>query len=93
MLAGMSGVPYDPEHIARFYDEYGAREWDRFDLSSMDRVGLEVHLRLLRALAELLRVAKPGGSHIPHAGARRTLEQGDRRRKRRSRAQAPSVTG
>jgi len=48
MLAGMSGVPYDPEHIARFYDEYGAREWERFDLSAMDRVGLEVHLRLLR---------------------------------------------
>jgi len=51
-----------PEHIARFHDEYGACEWERFDLSSMDRVGLEVHLRLLRALAELLRVTKPGGS-------------------------------
>jgi len=44
----MSGIQYDPEHIARFYDEYGAREWERFDLSAMDRVGLEVHLRLLR---------------------------------------------
>jgi SAM-dependent methyltransferase len=48
MLAGMSGVPYDPEYIARFYDEYGAREWDRFDVSPMDQVGLEVHLRFLR---------------------------------------------
>jgi SAM-dependent methyltransferase len=47
MLAGMSGVPYDPEHIARFYDEYGEREWERFDISAMDGVGLEVHLRLL----------------------------------------------
>ena len=48
MLAAMTGVPYDPEHIARFYDEYGEREWERFDVSPMDRVGLEVHLRLLR---------------------------------------------
>jgi SAM-dependent methyltransferase len=48
MLAAMSGVPYDPEHIARFYNEYGVREWERFDVSAMDRVGLEVHLRLLR---------------------------------------------
>ena len=47
MLAGMSGVPYDPERIARFYDEYGEREWERFDIRAMDRVGLEVHLRLL----------------------------------------------
>ena len=47
MLAGMSGVPYDPEHIARFYDEYGGREWERFDIGAMDVVGLEVHLRLL----------------------------------------------
>lgn len=44
----VSGVPYDPEHIARFFDEYGEREWERFDATAMDRVGLEVHLRLLR---------------------------------------------
>lgn len=44
----MAGVPYDPEYIAGFYDEYGEREWARFDASSMDRVGLEVHLRFLR---------------------------------------------
>jgi SAM-dependent methyltransferase len=44
----MPGIRYDPEYIARFYDEYGAREWERFDASAMDRVGLEVHLRLLR---------------------------------------------
>ncbi len=44
----MAGVPYDAEHIARFFDDYGTREWERFDASPMDRVGLEVHLRLLR---------------------------------------------
>lgn len=42
------GVSYDPEHIARFFDEYGVREWERFDASPMDRVNLEVHLRFLR---------------------------------------------
>ena len=66
----MSGIQYDPEHIARFYDEYGAREWERFDLSAMDRVGLEVHLRLLR---EHIRV----GDRVLDAGAgpgRFTLE-------------------
>src|SRR6476659_2542492 len=70
MVAPMSGVPYDPGHIARFYDEYGAREWERFDLSSMDRAGLEVHLRLLRE-----RIRK--GDRVLDAGAgpgRFTLE-------------------
>ncbi len=42
------GVRYDPEHIARFFDDYGAREWERFDALPMDRVNLEVHLRFLR---------------------------------------------
>ena len=38
MLAWCRAFQYDPEHIARFYDDYGAREWERFDLSAMDRV-------------------------------------------------------
>ncbi|MGI8478586.1 MAG: class I SAM-dependent methyltransferase, partial [Gaiellaceae bacterium] len=44
----MEDVRYDPEHIARFFDDYCAREWERFEGSAMDRVNLEVHLRLLR---------------------------------------------
>ena len=44
----MSQIPYDPGYIAGFYDEYGEREWERFDGRPMDRVGLEVHMRLLR---------------------------------------------
>ena len=44
----MGEVPYDPEYIARYFDEYGEKEWERFDATPMDRVGLEVHLRLLR---------------------------------------------
>ena len=44
----MAHARYDPEHIARFFDDYGKREWERFEVSAMDRVNLEVHLRLLR---------------------------------------------
>ena len=44
----MEGIPYDPGYIARFFDDYGEREWERFEASPMDRVNLEVHLRLLR---------------------------------------------
>jgi SAM-dependent methyltransferase len=41
-------VRYDPELIARYFDELGEGEWERFDATAMDRVSLEVHLRLLR---------------------------------------------
>lgn len=34
----MTGVPYDPEHIARFFDDYGDREWEHFDASATDRI-------------------------------------------------------
>ena len=66
----MGNVPYDPEHIARFFDECGEREWERFDAAAMDRVNLEVHLRLLR---EYVR----SGDRVLDAGAgpgRFTLE-------------------
>jgi SAM-dependent methyltransferase len=41
------GFAYDPEHVARFYDAYGEREWQRFDRSPAARVSLEIHRRLL----------------------------------------------
>ncbi len=44
----MAGIPYDAEYIAGFYDEYGEREWTRFDTRPMDRVNLEVHRRFVR---------------------------------------------
>jgi SAM-dependent methyltransferase len=43
----VGGLPYDPAYIAGFYDDYGEREWDRFERTPMDRVNLEVHRRLL----------------------------------------------
>src|SRR5262245_7516970 len=66
----MSEVPYDPAHIARFFDVYGEREWERFDATAMDRVALEVHLRLLREYVQ-------PGDRVLDAGAgpgRFTLE-------------------
>ena len=64
------GIPYDSDYIARFFDDYGEREWERFDASPMDRVNVEVHLRLLR---EFIRP----GDRVLDAGAgpgRFTLE-------------------
>ena len=70
MLGRVEGIPYDPGYISRFFDDYGEREWERFDASPMDRVSLEVHLRLLR---EFIRT----GDRVLDAGAgpgRFTLE-------------------
>ena len=38
---------YDPEYIARFYDNYGEREWERLVVDPVQRVSFEVHKRLL----------------------------------------------
>jgi SAM-dependent methyltransferase len=38
---------YDARHIARFFDEYGEREWDRLEARPMERASFEVHRRLL----------------------------------------------
>ena len=70
MLPGLAGIAYDPEYIARFFDDYGEREWERFEATPMDRVNLEVHRRLL---GEFVRP----GDHVLDAGSgpgRFTLE-------------------
>jgi ubiquinone/menaquinone biosynthesis C-methylase UbiE len=61
---------YDPEYVARWYDERTDDEWERLQRTTMDRVGLEVHRRLL---AEWIRP----GDRVLEAGAgpgRFTLE-------------------
>ena len=66
----MGEIPYDAAYIAGFYDEYGEREWERFDARPMDRVNLEVHRRFVR---EFVRA----GDRVLEAGAgpgRFTLE-------------------
>jgi hypothetical protein len=44
----VTGIPYDGDDIAGYFDEYGEREWDRFESRPMDGVDLEVHRRFLR---------------------------------------------
>jgi SAM-dependent methyltransferase len=39
---------YDPERAAAFYDEYGEREWTRFEDGRNSRTSLEVHRHYLR---------------------------------------------
>ena len=58
----MAEIPYDAAYIAGFYDEYGEREWERFDARPMDRVGLEVHRRFLREFVAV-------GDRVLDAGA------------------------
>jgi SAM-dependent methyltransferase len=39
---------YDPDRAAAFFDEYGEREWTRFEAGPNSRTSLEVHLHYLR---------------------------------------------
>src|SRR3712207_1397976 len=71
---------YDFEHISRFFDEYGEREWARLEESAEGRVSFRLHRRLLeqfvRAGDEVLEVgAGPGRFTIELArlGARVTV--------------------
>jgi ubiquinone/menaquinone biosynthesis C-methylase UbiE len=41
-------VKYEPAHIAAFYDEYGDKEWTRFDDGRTPRPSLAVHFEQLR---------------------------------------------
>jgi ubiquinone/menaquinone biosynthesis C-methylase UbiE len=41
-------MKYDPGHVAAFYDEYGDREWTRFDDGRTPRPSLAVHVEQLR---------------------------------------------
>lgn len=69
----MAEIPYAPEYIAGFYDQYAEREWERFDRRPMDRVALEVQRRFLRE-------SVGAGDRVLDAGAgpgRFTLELAD----------------
>jgi len=41
------GTHYDPEWIRSFYDEYGDREWVRWDADRIQRIKLEIHCHYL----------------------------------------------
>lgn len=53
---------YDAEHISSFFDAYDEREWQRFEKSALDRVGLHLHIHYLKGFI------KPG-THVLDAGA------------------------
>jgi len=41
-------VTHDPQRIAAFFDDYGEREWTRFEDGTNTRASLQVHLHYLR---------------------------------------------
>jgi len=43
---------YDPDWVKSYYDQYGVKEWDRWDVSPVEQVKFEVHLHFLRTYLE-----------------------------------------
>ncbi len=41
-------MAYDPAYVRNYYDQYGEREWERFELTPANRVNLHLHLWHLR---------------------------------------------
>ena len=39
---------YNPKEISEFYNNYGAREWERLDLSAYDRINYYLHMHFLK---------------------------------------------
>ena len=71
---------YTPEVVARFYDQYGAREWERLDASANARLIYHLHLKFLAAhIGPMRRVADIGcgagrfSVAIAQSGSRTTL--------------------
>jgi SAM-dependent methyltransferase len=53
---------YDSDHISRFYDQYGEREWMRFHRGPLDHVNLHIHTHYLNKYIRT-------GDHVLDAGA------------------------
>lgn len=58
----MSGPRYDASVIRKYFDEFGAREWDRLERRPMDRVNFETHRRMLSRFVRT-------GDHVLEVGA------------------------
>ena len=39
---------YDSDWVKKYYDEYGEKEWERWDASPVEQIKFEVHLYYLR---------------------------------------------
>ena len=53
---------YDAGHIARFFDEYGHREWKRLTATPVDEISLYIHTHYLKQTI-------PAGSYVLEIGA------------------------
>lgn len=62
IIPGMTGELYDPEHIARYYDDYGDVEWDRLTATLHGRA---IHATHTAALERHL----PAASRVLEIGA------------------------
>jgi SAM-dependent methyltransferase len=56
------GSPYNPDAIARHFDAYGRKEWDRLVATPVDEVSLHVHTHYLKQYV-------PAGAHVLEIGA------------------------
>ncbi|HEY0080935.1 MAG TPA: class I SAM-dependent methyltransferase [Pyrinomonadaceae bacterium] len=78
-------VKYDFNHISRFFDEYGEREWTRLDADAEGRVSFHLHRRFLeryvKAGDEILEVGAGAGRftiELAKIGARLTIGDASR---------------
>lgn len=58
----MRKVKYDPKHISKYYDEYGEREWQRFEENPANMVNFHIHLHYLKQFIQ-------SNDHVLEAGA------------------------
>jgi hypothetical protein len=65
---GSAGMSYDAQRISAFYDEYGEREWTRFEDGRNTRASLAVHIHYLRRFGSYARETSSSTS-APGLGA------------------------
>lgn len=58
----MTSRPYDPDHIRVYFDDFGEREWDRFELNPRNRVNFYIHRWFLQEYVH-------AGEHVLEVGA------------------------
>ena len=64
---------YDPHYISSFYDEFGEREWERFERSAADRVNFRVHLHHLQQFVTGDNVLDAGAQDVSLTNRRLTV--------------------
>ena len=64
---------YDPDWVKSYYDQYGKKEWDRWDASPVEQVKFEVHLHYLRTYLQstgrILEIGAGPGRFTQHLAA------------------------